>query len=149
MLFSIGLHRRVSPSGWLVASSILAGVAGVGRIVAGLAPCDAGCLMDQMSVTARIHAGAGFVSIMAGSFAALAMAVGLRRVPESPLARISLGLGALSFGLAVALFGFGKEAAFIGVIQRLYLALFFAWIIAVGLGIDALESLSGSTAERG
>jgi hypothetical protein len=86
---------------------------------------------------------------MAGSFAALAMAVGLRRIPERPLFRISLGLGALSFGLAVALFGLGKDAAFIGVIQRLYLALFFAWIIAVGLGIDSLETRSTSTAEGG
>lgn len=88
---------------------------------------------------AAIHASAGFVALTSGAFAPVLFAIGLRRNGQSPLFRLSVGLGSASLVLVVIFFGFAKELPYIGVIQRLALATFYAWVVAVALGIDALQ----------
>ena len=138
-LFALGLYTRVKPNIALVASSGLAALAGFGRLLAGLFPCDAGCVIEDMSMPAAIHASAGFVALTSGAFAPVLFAIGLRRYGQSPLFRLSVGLGSASLVLVVIFFGFAKELPYIGVIQRLALATFYAWVVAVALGIDALQ----------
>jgi len=139
VLFAVGLCSRVKPRVLLVASSLLAALAGVGRLVAGLFPCDAGCVMEDMSMPATIHASAAFVSLLSGAFAPVLLAFGLRRFRQSILFRVSVGLGSASLVLVVFFFGFGKGLPYIGVIQRLILTAFYAWVAAVAIRIDSLQ----------
>lgn len=136
VLFSLGLYLRVKPRAPLVASSVLVALAGFGRLVAGLSPCDAGCVMEDMSTLATIHASAAFISLMSGAFAPVLLAIGLRGYRQNVLFRLSVGLGFASLMLVVLFFGFGKELPYIGVIQRLTLATLYTWIVAVVLTID-------------
>jgi len=139
VLFALGLYLQVKPRASLVATSVLAALAGFGRLVAGLFPCDAGCVVEDMSIPATIHASAAFVGLMSGALAPVLLAVGLRKYRQSSLFRLSVGLGSASLALVVIFFGFGKGLPYIGVIQRLTLATFYAWVVAVALRIDALQ----------
>ena len=139
VLFALGLYLRVKPHTSLVATSVLAALAGVGRLVAGLFPCDAGCNMEEMSLPATVHSLAAFIGLLSGALAPIFLAIGLRRSRQNILFRLSAGLGSASLVLAVIFFGFGKGLPYIGVIQRLILAAFYAWVVAVALRIDALN----------
>ena len=136
VLFSLGLYSRVKPRAPLVASCVLVAIAGFGRLVAGLSPCDAGCVMEDMSLSATIHASAGFISLMSGALAPVLLAIGLRTHRQSILFWLSVGLGFASLALVVLFFGFGKELPYLGVIQRLILASLYTWIVAVALAVD-------------
>jgi hypothetical membrane protein len=139
VLFALGMYLRVKPSGWFVASSLLVGVAGFGRLVAGVFPCDAGCVIENMSNTATVHAFAGFVALTSGAVAPLSLGMGLRRRGKSQLLTLSVGLGSVSLILITVLFGLGKGIPYVGVIQRLALAAFYGWIVVVALEIEALQ----------
>jgi len=140
ILFAIGMYRQVRPSAWLVTSSALVAVAGLGRLAAGFFPCDAGCALEGMSTTATIHAGMGFMALNAGVIAPVALAIGLRHRRPHPLFGSSVGLGVLSVVLAVVFFGLGKELVpNIGIVQRTLLAALYAWIVAIVLNIDTLS----------
>lgn len=139
VVFSVGLHLRREPGRWFIASTALVALAGVGRVVAGLFPCDPGCNMEDMSVSARIHALAGFVALVSGALAPLLLAIGLRKRRESALFGLSLALGLASVVLVVLLFGLGPGATFIGAIQRLVLAAFYGWVAVVAVECGALQ----------
>lgn len=133
VLFSLGFGARAGTRASLVASSVLVAVAGLGRIAAGIFPCDAGCSLDDMSTPATIHAAAGFIALMSGAFAPVLLAVGLRRSRRGILFWLSACLGSASVVLVFMLFGLGKELSFVGAIQRSSLATFYAWVVAVAL----------------
>jgi hypothetical membrane protein len=138
-LFALGLYVRVKPRALFVTSSVLVALAGFGRLVAGIFPCDAGCVMEDMSISAAIHASAGFVALTSGAFAPLFLAVGLKGHRQTQLFRLSVGLGSASVVLVIILFGFGKGHPYTGAIQRLILAALYVWVVAVALGITALQ----------
>lgn len=133
VLFALGMYQQVKPRGWFVASSLLVAVAGFGRLVAGVFPCDAGCVMENMSSTAAVHAAAGFVALTSGAVAPLSLAMGLRGRGQRQLFSLSVGLGSASLILVTVLFGLGKGFPYVGVIQRLALAAFYGWIVVVAL----------------
>jgi hypothetical membrane protein len=137
--FALGMFLQVKPRAWFVASSLLVASAGLGRLAAGVFPCDAGCVIEDMSTAATIHAIAGFVALTSGALAPLLLAEGLRRHRHSRLLPLSVGLGSASLILVVVLFGLGKGLPYIGLIQRLILAAFYAWIVALVLRIDVLQ----------
>ena len=131
VLFAVGMYLQAGASRSFVASSLLAGVAGLGRMAAAVFPCDAGCSLENMSMAATLHAWAGFLALTSGAVAPLVLATGLRRRPRSRLFALSVGLGLASLVLALIMFGPGREQSFVGVVQRLLLAAFYAWVIAV------------------
>lgn len=135
-LFALGLYVRVQPRASLVASSVLVAIVGLSRLVAGIFPCDAGCVVENMSMPATVHAIAGFFALTCGAFAQLSLAIGSIRERESELFWLSVGLGFVSLALVFALFGFGKELPYLGVVQRLILAAFYVWVVAVALKIN-------------
>jgi len=139
VLFALGMYLQVKPGGWVVASSLLVAVAGFGRLVAGVFPCDAGCVMENMSSTAVVHALAGFVALTSGAAAPLLLAMGLRGRGRSQLFTLSVGLGSACLILVTILFGLGKGFPYVGVVQRLALAAFYGWIVLVALKIEALQ----------
>ena len=139
VLFALGMYLLVKPSQSFVASSLLAALAGFGRLVAGVFPCDAGCVIENMSFLATLHALAGFAALSSGAFAPLLLAMGLRRRRQSQLFWLSVGLGGASLVLVFIMFGFGKGLPYVGVIQRLILAAFYTWVVAVALKVDELR----------
>jgi hypothetical membrane protein len=137
VVFSVGMYFRLRPGGWLATGCALVALAGIGRLVAGIYPCDAGCSLEGMSMSARIHALAGFVALASGALAPMVLAVGLRRRSEILLFQVSAGLGSVSVVAVVFLFGLGPGMAYVGTIQRLILAAFYGWIVflAVEMGV--------------
>lgn len=138
-LFALGMYMRVRPRVSFVVSSLLVAFAGFGRLVAGVFPCDAGCSIEDMSIPATIHTFAGFVALTSGAFAPLLLAMGLRSQRQNQLFLLSVGLGSVSPILVIILFGLGKGFPYVGMIQRLILATFYIWVIAVVLKIDSLQ----------
>lgn len=139
VLFALGLYLRVTPRASLVAISALVALAGVGRLVTGLFTCDAGCNMEEMSSPAAIHFFASSIGSLSEVLAPILLAIGLRGYRQNILFRLSAGLGFASLVLLVLLLGSGNELPYVGVIQRLMLAVFYAWVGAVALRIDALQ----------
>jgi hypothetical protein len=139
VVFAFGMYLLGRPNRWLVASSILAALAGFGRMTAPVFPCDAGCVVEDMSFHATMHALFGFMALTGGAFAPLMMAMGLRRKRRGPLFSLSVGLGGWPLLLVFFMFGLGKTLGFVGVIQRLILAAFYIWVVAVALNGDALK----------
>jgi hypothetical protein len=139
VVFAFGLYLLVRPNRWLVASSLLAALAGFGRMTAPLFPCDAGCVVEDMSFSATMHALFGFMALTSGAFAPLVMAMGLRTQPRSRLFSLSVGLGGWPLMLVFFMFGLGKALGFVGVVQRIILAVFYCWVVAVALNADALK----------
>ncbi|MCG6955982.1 MAG: DUF998 domain-containing protein [Gemmatimonadetes bacterium] len=139
VVFAFGMYLLVRPNRWLVASSLLAALAGFGRMTAPLFPCDPGCVVDDMSFAATMHALFGFTALASGTFAPLMMAMGLRTQRRTRLFSFSVGLGGWPLVLVFFMFGVGKALGFVGVIQRLILAAFYIWVVAVALSVDVLE----------
>jgi hypothetical protein len=139
VVFAFGMYLLVRPNRWLVASSLLVALAGFGRMTAPIFPCDAGCVVDDMSFSATMHALFGFIALTSGTFAPLILAMGLRRQRRTRLFSLSVGLGGWPLVLVLVMFGFGKALSFVGVIQRLILAAFYLWMVVVVLNVDALK----------
>lgn len=145
--FALGLYLLVRPRPWLVASSILAALAGLGRLTGPFFPCDAGCAVHDMSFKAIVHSVAGFMALAGGALAPLAMAIGLRGQPRSRLWWWSAGLGGWPLVLVLVMFGFAETLSSVGVIQRIVLAAFYTWVVAVALNPDALQGRPNPQAE--
>ena len=143
-LFALGMLLQVTPRASFIASSLLVALAGLGRLVAGIFPCDAGCVIEDMSIPATIHAFAGFVALTSGAVAPLILAVGLRRHSHVQLLPLSVALGSASLILVLILFGAGKGVPYAGVIQRLILIAFYVWVVVVALKIETLRLTIGA-----
>jgi len=142
-LFALGMLLQ-APRASFIASSLLVALAGLGRLVAGIFPCDAGCVIEDMSIPATIHAFAGFVALTSGAVAPLILAVGLRRHSHVQLLPLSVALGSASLILVLILFGAGKGVPYAGVIQRLILIAFYVWVVVVALKIETLRLTIGA-----
>jgi hypothetical membrane protein len=147
--FALGMYLLVRPHPWLVASSVLAALAGLGRLAGPFFPCDAGCAIHDMSFTAMVHSVAGFLSLTSGTLAPLALAIGLKRRPRSRLWWWSAALGGWPLVLVFVMFGFAETLSFVGVIQRIILAAFYTWVVAVALDTDALRASPARANESG
>ena len=130
-LFAVAMFSCLRGNSALRVSAGLVAVVGLGRLLAGLFPCDPGC-SSFTSTSSRIHAIAGFIALAAGALAPIAMAVGLWTQRSRRMFVLSLvfGVGAL------AVIGAGVTRIwmpYVGAMQRLLLIFTYAWIIAVGL----------------
>jgi hypothetical membrane protein len=137
--FSVGMYVRLRPGCWLATSCALVALAGIGRLLAGIFPCDAGCSLEGMSMSARIHALAGSVALVSGAMAPIALAFGYRRRNDNLPLQVSAGMGSVSVVAIVLLFGLGPGTAHIGTIQRFILAAFYGWIVFLAIEIGALK----------
>jgi hypothetical protein len=131
VLFAIAMGRRLGPGRAVALSALLVAVLGIGRLIAGLAPCDPGCSMEALSVSGRIHAAAGMTALFASVIAPLALAVGLR-THRSRLGRTSMWLG-LAGAAAFFILVRWLDGPFVGGAQRLLLALSYGWIVLVAV----------------
>jgi hypothetical protein len=146
--FALAMYWNFGPGFSLAVSSALAAVAGLGRLTAGIFPCDPGCSMVEMSRPAQIHMLGGFVSFTCGILAPLVFAFAIRSVrPRLSVLSLVLGLGALV--ALVAGMQQGQGSPFVGVFQRLHLAFFYGWVTVVAFVGLASASDCRTVAQEG
>jgi len=137
-LFSLAMVRNIKPGTSLYISAGLVAVAGLGRFLAGIFPCDPGCLAF-VSVPAKVHAVAGITALSAGAVAPLILAIGLR-LRSSPFwyyMSLVFGLGSL-VALAAGMSQLWPQ--YLGLFQRATLVFFYAWVFMVAIGIGIKQS---------
>jgi hypothetical membrane protein len=132
--FSIAMFRRFKKSPAFYISSGLVAIAGITRCFAGIFPCDPGCL-PIITITGRLHALFGFISLFTGSLAPIVMAVGLRDYSSKTFFYLSLILGFASL-ILFSILASQSLMQYFGGIQRLLLISTYTWIIVVGVNIN-------------
>lgn len=121
-------------------------LAGLGLMVAGQQPCDAGCRFVDMSPTAMNHNLAAFGAFIAGFLAVLIFAVEAilarhwRAAFLHGLACLIMGLGFFAMGQA------GVEHPYIGGLQRVYLYTLCAWLIGQAYLAEPLNRVNETDA---
>lgn len=133
LTFSIAMFRRFKKSTALYISSGLVTIAGIARCFAGIFPCDPGCL-PIITITGRLHALFGFISLFAGSLAPLVMAIGLRCHYSKAFFYLPLILGFVSL-ILFSILASQSLMQYFGGIQRLLLISTYTWIIVVAVNI--------------
>ena len=132
--------------GWpaVVAASLIA-LEGVGRMGAGVFPCDPGC--EPISPLHRLFATVGFCS---GILAALWIGVLVRRVPRlRPLSSFSVASGTIAFvSLAVMSWG-GQTTLPAGLLEHLATVVLSIWLLVfagrlVGSDGDGARGVRGA-----
>jgi hypothetical membrane protein len=131
--FSIVLFRKSHRGGALLICSCLVTVAGIGRLCAGVFPCDPGCF-PIITITGKVHALSGLLSLFSGSIAPLFMAFALRARHSRSLFYASLILGVAAIILFIILIS-QYWMFYFGAIQRLLLIVTYTWIIFVAVSI--------------
>lgn len=137
-LFSLAMIRSIKPSTSLYISAGLVAVSGLGRFLAGIFPCDPGCLAF-VSVPAKVHAVVGITALTAGAVAPLILAIGLRLRSSRFWYYLSLVFG---LGSPVALAAGMSQLwpQYLGLFQRATLVFFYAWVFMVAIGIGIKRS---------
>ncbi|MEN8098545.1 MAG: DUF998 domain-containing protein [Chloroflexota bacterium] len=133
LAFSTAMFRQLKGEPAFFISSCLVALTGIGRLIAGLFPCDPNCV-PIVTISGRLHAIAGFMALIAGSLAPLVMAFGLRRQDSQTLFHLSLFLGLLALVTSIVLMS-QLWMMYFGGIQRLLLIFTYTWMIAVALSI--------------
>jgi hypothetical membrane protein len=148
LAFALGMYWNLGPRLSIAASSAFVAVAGLGRLTAGIFPCDPGCSMVEMSSSARMHMLGGYVAFACGILAPLVFALAMRSVrPRLSVLSLILGFGALV--ALVAGMQLGQGSPFVGVFQRLHLAFFYGWTIVIAIAGPASAPSHRETAQEG
>ena len=135
-LFSLAMFRHIKGGLELYISCGLVALAGLGRLFAGIFPCDPGCL-PILTSSGKLHAIFGGIALLTGSVAPLMMAVGLRLQYSKVLFYLSLVLGIVTIIVFIVLAS-RLWMPYFGEIQRVLIISTYTWIIAVAISIGAL-----------
>ena len=128
--FAIGLFENIRGGSWAQMSSILLGVFGAGELVGGLFPCDPGCPIAAQSVFQLAHNVDAVIAFVAITLAPLLVSLGLSRDDRwRDYRSYSLVTGLLAIGLFLVFSATSiGYLGYVGLFQRLFLALPFLWI---------------------
>ncbi len=138
LLFSAAIFRYLRENSLLTLSAWLVVLVGMGRFLAGIFPCDPGCL-EFLTVPAKIHAVAGLTALVTGALAPLAMAIGLRKLPRRSYYYISVILGTCAV-LTIFLSMTPLWPTGIGAFQRLLLIFTYSWIAMTALNLVKVKN---------
>jgi hypothetical membrane protein len=133
--FSIAMIRQFHGGSSLLISSLFVTLAGIGRLCAGLFPCDPGCF-PITTITGRIHFISGSIALLAGSIAPLFMAFALKTHHSRKLFYASLISGVVAVILFINLIS-QQWISCVGAIQRLLLLFTYVWVIFIAVSIGA------------
>jgi len=133
VVFAAGLFKNIRGGRWTQMGSILLLVFGAGEVAGGLFPCDSGCPTAAQSFTQLAHNIDAVIAFSAIALAPFLVSLGLNRDDHWKVYRsYSLLTGLLAIGLllifAAAIFGY---FGYVGLFQRLFLAVPFLWIEVV------------------
>jgi hypothetical membrane protein len=128
--FAAGLFKNIHGGRWTQTGSIMLLVFGTGEVTGGIFPCDPGCPVAAQSLTQLAHNIDAVIAFSAIALAPFLVSLGLNRDDLWKGYRsYSLITGLLAIGLllifAVAVFGY---FGYVGLFQRLFLAVPFLWI---------------------
>ena len=132
--FSIAMFRQFAGKPALFIGCCLVTITGIGRFLAGIFPCDPGCF-PIISISGRLHALFGFVSLFAGSLAPLVMASGIKRAASPSLFYLSLILGQAALIMFFLLIS-QLWMHYFGGIQRILLIFTYSWIILISVKMN-------------
>jgi hypothetical membrane protein len=129
--FSIAIFRQFEGKPALFICFCLVLVAGISRFFAGIFHCDPVCF-PVVTISGRLHAISGFISLFTGSLAPLFMVLGLKRAASPSLFYESLILGMAALITFLVLIS-QLWMPYFGIIQRLLLILTYSWIILIAV----------------
>ncbi len=147
MSFSLGLLTNIRTAFWSRAGSIFVGLFGIGEIATAAFPCDPGCpLTNPQSLYQQVHNGIAAVAFTAIAVAPLLVSVRLKRDKSwRSYQAYSLGTGLAALGLFIA---FSIAALYtllyVGLLQRLFLAIPFLWIELMAIHLLAVSKRRGT-----
>ena len=129
IVFALGLMKSIHRGFWPFLGTLFLGISGVGEMAAAVFPCDPGCPLTG-SCSQLAHTGIAVVFFGSMSLAPFFVSFGLSQDPFWKSRRnYSLVTGLLSLAVLGA-FSWSVLSMFqyIGLVQRLYLAMPFQWI---------------------
>lgn len=138
IIFSVAMFKHFIGKPALFISSCLVALMGIGRLFAGIFPCDPGCI-PIVSISGRLHMVCGFASLFAGSIAPLIFGLGLKRLDSESLFYWSLILG-LSTVIMFFLLISQLAMPYFGGIQRILLILTYSWIILISIRMNTFNN---------
>jgi hypothetical protein len=133
--FAKGLFSNIHGGRWIQIDSILLGIFGVGELAGGFFPCDPGCPVATQSISQLAHNVDAILAFGALALAPIVLSLGLNRDDRWKRYRsYSMVTGLLAIGLFLALSAASLGyLGYVGLIQRLFLALPFIWIEVVAI----------------
>jgi len=145
--FSLGLLTSIRTGFWSSTGSIFVGLFGIGEIATAAFPCDPGCpLTNPQSLSQLVHNGIAAVAFTAIAVAPLQVSVRLKRDKLWRNYRAySLGTGFATLGLFIT-FSIAAlySLLYVGLLQRLFLAIPFLWIELMAIHLLAVSNRRGT-----
>jgi hypothetical protein len=142
IIFAIGLTIH---NGLFRSTSILVGVYGLGTSLVAFLPCDPGCPAAGLSVVQLAHSLDALISFVTLAIAPLIFWRSSRTVPAwIKMSRWSLRVAIVSIPLllvylAIEVFSLSP---YVGLFQRIFFGLLFAWMIAIAFQLLRLRNIS-------
>jgi hypothetical membrane protein len=128
--FAVGLFKSIHGGRWTQIGSMLLLVFGAGEVAGGLFPCDPGCPIAAQSVSQLAHNVDAVIAFVSIALAPLFVSAGLNRDQQWKNYRsYSIVTGILTLGL-LSIFSSASLGylGFVGLFERLFLAVPFLWI---------------------
>jgi hypothetical membrane protein len=149
VVFAIAAATFVRGGVWPVIAALLIALDGVGRIGAGVYPCDPGC--ESVSATQELHRLFATVGFCSGVLAALAWgAVARRHAWLRGFANVSTGAGLLTTALLLLMTWSANPYPLTGLYEHLATVVISVWtlLLAVRLVRRASETADARSAAR-
>ena len=147
VLFAGSLYTafRASKIAW--APALLLALNGLGRVAAGLFPCEAGCAGPRVLLSQKLHslgAGVGFFALIG---AAVTAGIILRRQEgHGKLSAYSLISGLLGLVFLLLMTSSGESRAGTGLYERLSSGILSLWVLVFATGLWHRKASAGSRA---
>ena len=126
--------------GWLhTAAALLIALDGVGRIGAGVFPCDPGCI--RVSATHDLHILFATIGFSSGILAAILWGALFRRLPHfQSLSLLSIGSGGVALVSLLLMSWDGNPLAVPGLFEHLATGVLSAWLLAFAVRLVRAEN---------
>jgi hypothetical protein len=108
---------------------------GVGRLTAGMFPCDPGCPVSGASVSQAVHNAAALMNGLTLLAAAVFCSVRMGRTGRNRFAFYSLVSAIAGAGFLVLMFMDATTRTYVGLFQRLAFAVLHVWLAAFALSL--------------
>lgn len=143
LAFAVGVFKALDSS----VGAILLGASGLGSVIAGVFPPDPvrgyppGAStrppLEGLSVRARVHDATGPLMFLSLVGACLALTGRL----SSPWDAYTIMTAVVGFGMLIWTFvAYKRDASNLGLVQRVFIAVFYAWIVAIGIHLATLPA---------
>jgi hypothetical membrane protein len=144
--FGMGLFKNIYGGRWTQIGSILLGIFGAAEVAGGFFPCDPGCPLAAQSLSQLAHNADAAVAFVAIAFAPFLVSVGLKHDDRWQSYRFySLATGIIAMGLFLVFSATSLgNLGYVGLFQRLFLAVPFLWIEVVALRLLRISGLDHS-----